>query len=206
MDTQLRELFGVIIQRDGKRLARLIADHPVLPRIALEVGASRSASTEFFLDEIKHYVYGGDTALHVAAAAHWPEGVALLLEAGADVKVINRHQQTALHYACAGGPGLKGWNPKAQAQVIQMLLDAGADPDVTAKGVAPLHTAVRNRCALAVETLLAGGADPTLENKNGSTPAHLATVTSGRGGTGDVEAKAQQAKIIELLKAARSRN
>jgi hypothetical protein len=206
MDTQLRELFGVIVQRDVERLARLIADHPVLPRTALDVGASRSASTEFFLDEIKHYVYAGDTALHVAAAAHWPEGAALLLDAGADIKAVNRHAQTPLHYACAGGPGLKGWNPKAQAKVIQILLDAGAEPNVTAKGVAPLHTAVRNRCALAVETLLAGGADPALENKSGSTPAHLATVTSGRGGTGDVEAKAQQAKIVELLKAARRPN
>jgi ankyrin repeat protein len=203
MDTQLRELIGVIVQRDGKRLARLLEDHPALSLAALDVGASRSASSEFFLNEIMHYVYGGDTALHVAAAAHWPEGVALLLKAGANLRAINRHMQTPLHYACAGGPGREGWNPKAQATVIRALLDGGADPNVTAKGVAPLHSAVRNRCALAVETLLEGGANPKLKNKSGSTPAHLATVTSGRGGTGEVEAKAQQAKIVALLKAAR---
>lgn len=203
MDAQILQLFGVIVERDSKRLARLLEDQPALSMAALGVGASRSASREFFLREIMHYVYGGDTALHVAAAAHWPEGVTLLLKAGADLRAVNRHKQTPLHYACSGGPGLEGWNPKAQAQVIRALLDAGADPNVMAKGVAPLHSAVRNRCALAVQALLEGGADPALENKSGSTPAHLATVTSGRGGTGDVEAKAQQAQIIALLKAAR---
>ncbi len=150
-----------------------------------------------------HYVYGGDTALHVAAAAHWPKVVAQLLKAGAKLDAINRHKQTPLHYACAGGPGLPSWNPKAQAETIQALLDAGADPNVAAKGVTPLHSAVRNRCALAVETLIKGGANPALKNKSGSTPADLAEVSSGRGGMGSAEAKMQQAEIVASLKAAR---
>ena len=204
MDTKLRELFAVIVRRDLKALSRQLKASPELALAALRTGASRAASKEFFLNEIMHYVYGGDTALHVAAAAHWPEGVMLLLKAGADLEARNRYWQRPLHYACSGGPGLPEWEPKNQAAAIQVLLDAGADLNASAKSeVTPLHTAVRNRCSLAVETLLKGGADATLRNKSGSTPAHLATVTSGRGGTGSAEAKAQQALIIALLKAAR---
>jgi AcrR family transcriptional regulator len=203
MDKELRELFAAIVQRDGKQLAHLLKDNRELAQAALKVGASRADAKEFFSTEIMHYVYGGDTALHVAAAAHWPEGITALLKAGADFQAINRHKQTPLHYACAGGPGLADWNPAAQAAAIQVLLNAGADPNLTAKSVAPLHSAVRNRCAFAVETLLKGGANPALKNKSGSTPADLAKVTSGRGGTGSAEAKAQQAKIIELLRASR---
>jgi hypothetical protein len=66
-------------------------------------------------------------------------------------------------------------------------------------GVTPLHRAVRNRCAAAVQALLAAGADRRRKNGSGSTPAQLAKVTSGRGGTGSPEAKAQQAEILRLL-------
>ena len=69
-------------------------------------------------------------------------------------------------------------------------------------GVTPLHRAVRNRCAAAVAALLAAGADPHAENNSGSTPARLARVTSGRGGSGSPAAKAQQAEIVRLLDAA----
>jgi hypothetical protein len=202
MDRELRELFGVIVKRDAKLLLRSLGSNPALAHAALRVGASRGAEKDTFLTEIMHYLYGGDTALHVAAAAHWPEGVKRLLMAGANVSARNRHWQTPLHYACAGGPGLADWNPDAQAAAIQALLDAGADPNVTAKGeVTPLHTAVRNRCSLAVQTLLRGGANAALRTTRGSTPAHLATVTSGRGGSGSAQARAEQAKIIALFQA-----
>ncbi len=200
MDLELRALFDVIVRRDRADLVHLLEGNPALARAALKVGASRQSEQAMFLTAIMHYVYAGDTALHVAAAAHWPEGVKLLLKSGADLTVRNRHGQTPLHYACAGGPNPGAWNPKAQAAAIQALLDAGADPDVTAKGgVTPLHTAVRNRCSLAVETLLQGGANPSLRTKRGSTSAHLATVPTGRSGSGSVQAKAEQARIIALL-------
>ena len=202
MDRELRRLFGMIVRRDRSGVSDLIRVSPALARAALKEGASRQAAKSNFLTEIMHYVYGGDTSLHVAAATHWPEGVRLLLKAGADTASSNRHRQTPLHYACAGGPNLAGWRPVDQAAAIRALLDAGADPNVIAKGgVTPLHSAVRNRCALAVETLLRAGANPTSRNDSGSTPAHLAKVTSGRGGTGSAEAKAEQAKIIALLEA-----
>jgi ankyrin repeat protein len=200
VDRELRELFGVIVRRDAELLLRSLRRNPSLAQAALRAGASRKAEQDMFLTEIMHYVYRGDTALHVAAAAHWPEGVKQLLTVRANLSARNRHWQTPLHYACAGGPGLADWNPEAQAAAIQALLDGGADPNQTAKGeVTPLHTAVRNRCSLAVQTLLRGGANPALRTKRGSTPAHLATVTSGRGGSGSPQARAEQAKIIALF-------
>jgi ankyrin repeat protein len=80
------------------------------------------------------------------------------------------------------------------------LLDAGADPNAVDKGgTTPLHRAVRNRCAAAVAALLDGGADRHADNGRGSTPAKLAAQTSGRGGSGSPEAKAQQHEILRLL-------
>ena len=64
-------------------------------------------------------------------------------------------------------------------------------------GAAPLHRAVRTRSAAAVQCLLQAGADPTLRNKSGSTPFHLAVQTTGRGGSGAEEAKAAQRQIIK---------
>ena len=63
-------------------------------------------------------------------------------------------------------------------------------------GVAPLHRAVRTRCAAAVKALLDSGADARAVNRKGSTPMLLATQSTGRGGTGSVAAKAQQAEIL----------
>jgi hypothetical protein len=47
--------------------------------------------------------------------------------------------------------------------------------------------------------LLAGGADRSRANNNGSKPLQLAKLTTGRGGTGSADAKAQQAEIVRLL-------
>jgi hypothetical protein len=75
-----------------------------------------------------------------------------------------------------------------------------ADPNaLDNSGVAPLHRAVRNRCALVVSALLAGGADPRAPNRNGSTPLLLATQTTGRSGSGSPEARAAQKEILRLL-------
>jgi ankyrin repeat protein len=60
---------------------------------------------------------------------------------------------------------------------------------------------VRTRCATAVKALLDGGADPRRKNKMGSTPLRLAEVSSGRGGSGTPEAKAEQQEILRLLAA-----
>jgi len=90
---------------------------------------------------------------------------------------------------------------------VGALITRGNDNFVAAvddSGVAPLHRAVRTRCAAAVETLLRGGADAKLKNKNGSTPMMLARMNTGRGGSGSIEARAQQQEIVILLRNCKS--
>jgi hypothetical protein len=83
-----------------------------------------------------------------------------------------------------------------------VLAALGADPNAFDKnGTAPLHRAVRNRCAAAVEALLEVGADPRATNGKGSTAMQLAHWTTGRGGSGSSQARAQQAEIVRLLTA-----
>jgi len=83
---------------------------------------------------------------------------------------------------------------------IACLIGAGADPNAIDKqAVTPLHRAVRTRCAAAVQALLEHGADVRCKNKNGSTPIDLASRTTGRGGSGSPQAKAQQREIVRLF-------
>lgn len=199
-DADLRALVRAIAVLDELRVTSLLAGSPGLATQALRAGATREAPRESFIVELGHYVYAGDTALHVAAVAYSARIAEALIALGADVRAKNRRGAEPLHYAVDGGPTGRRWNPRAQARVIACLLSAGADPNATDKGgVTPLHRAVRNRCAAAVEALLTGGADASRKNNAGSTPMTLANVTSGRGGSGTPEAKAEQQKIVSLL-------
>lgn len=201
-DIALRRLMTAIAAGDEAAALGLLAGLPVLATAALSQGATRTAAKENFLSEIAHYVYAGDTALHVAAAAHRPAVVQGLVAFGAGLGARNRRGATALHYAADGGPGSPGWDPARQAATIALLIAAGAEPDAADRsGVTPLHRAVRTRCAAAVAALLEGGADAARVNGSGSTAMVLATRQTGRGGSGSAEAKAQQAAIVAMLAA-----
>jgi ankyrin repeat protein len=199
-DAALMAMVTAIAAGDDATASTLLAADAALATARFAQGATRRAANVYFIDAIKRYVFVDDTALHIAAAAYRPDTVRELLQAGADVRAKNRRGAEPLHAAAAGAPGSSYWNPRAQAATITCLIDAGADPNALNKdGVAPLHVAVRTRSAAAVRALLDGGADPRRKNKNGSTPMRLATVNSGRGGSGRPEAKAQQQQIVQLL-------
>jgi ankyrin repeat protein len=155
---------------------------------------------EFFVEARRAQVYAGDTALHAAAFSYDVATAQDLVARGADVRARNRRGGEPLHAAMVGSPGSDTWDPDRQRTILRYLVEAGADVDARAEGgVTPLHRAVRNRCSAAVETVLALGADPGLRTDGGSTAADLARMTTGRGGTGSAEAKAEQAVIVELL-------
>jgi ankyrin repeat protein len=199
-DRTTMELMRAIAAGDGPVVSLMLGTAPALATRSLEVGASRQVSTDFFLTSIGHYVYAGDSPLHVAAAGYRLATARDLVTAGADIAARNRRGAQPLHYAADGSPGSAHWDPRAQAAMIALLLEAGADPNACDRsGVAPLHRAVRTRCADAVRALIDAGADPDRRNRNGSTPMMLATRPTGRGGSGSPDAKAQQQEILRLL-------
>jgi Ankyrin repeats (many copies) len=199
-DATLLALFRAIAARDDREVARrLDASHELAIR-PIQIGASRDCAKTYFLTAIHHYVYRGDTALHISAAAYQRQLAESLVTRGADVRAQNRRGAEPLHYAADGGPAASGWDSDAQGAVITYLIETGADPNALDKsGVAPLHRAVRNRCSTAVSVLLDNGADPLLRNKTGSTSLHLAVQNTGKSNSGSQAAKDEQGRIIVLL-------
>jgi hypothetical protein len=170
-----------VVAGDIDQVSRRLAGDPALATTAADVGATRQDASDFFFADIAHYLYGGDTALHLAAAAFRRPVAEILVTGGADVRARNRRGAEPLHYAA----DTNRWDPAAQAETIEYLLSVGADPNALDRsGVAPLHRAVRTRSLPAVRALLDGGADPRLANKAGSKPLRLAVLSTGRGGSG----------------------
>ncbi len=193
-------LFSAIASRDELGIARLLDSSLDLASCPIRIGASREDAESYFLAAIRHYVYGGDTALHIAAAAHQRELAESLVARGADVRARNRRGAEPLHYAADGSPGAEYWDRVAQRDVITYLIEAGADPNALDKsGVTPLHRAVRTRCSAAVSALIENGADPLMMNKNGSTPLHLAVQNTGKSHSGSEAAKEEQVRIVSFL-------
>jgi len=190
------DLVRAIVAGDAGKAARLVDNAPTLIHARSAVGATRQGAEPYFFEAIAHHMYGGDTALHMAAAGFKREIAQALIDRGADCSAKNRRGAEPLHYAADSNI----WNPAAQAATIDCLIRAGANPNALDKrGVSALHRAVRTRCAAAVEALLAGGAEPRGRNKSGSTPLHLAVQNTGRGNSGTPRATEQQRLIIEQL-------
>ncbi len=200
MAPTLRTLMDAIDAGDEAAALRLLDATPQLAKAVLAEGASRQRPTAHFLPTLRRHLYAGHTALHVAAAAWRPDLMRRLIALGADPAARNRRGATPLHAAADGDPAGPRFDPAAQAAAIALLVAAGADPNAAdGNGATPLHKAVRARCAAAVEALLQAGADPARLTKAGTTTARLAGVATGRGGSGSQQAKAEQAKILDLL-------
>jgi hypothetical protein len=192
MQTTMNRMLDAIVDDDRATVGALLkADCSLALR---QVPAARLYQSKIF-----HWLYEADTALHLAAAGYRVEIVRSLLAAGANPNAAANHRQSGpLHYAADGYINGPAWDAKRQVATIRCLLEAGADVNAQDKnGAAPLHRAVRTRCAAAVKFLLEEGGDPTLKNKPGSTPFHLAVQNTGRGGSGTAVAIAAQQQIIE---------
>ena len=175
-----REVAGILLKDSSAVHSRMQRDH--------------------LIDAIPHWLYVGDTSLHLAAARLDVNVARVLVEAGADANATNRRGGTPLHYACDARPRLGGtWNPSHQAALIELLVKHGAEIDRGDRGgVTPLHRAVRARSPMAVRQLLALGARTDCALKaGGSTPLRLAMRSTGASGTAD--SRVAQDQIIELL-------
>lgn len=190
------ELVRLVVAGDAERVSRHLSAAPALATMASPVGATRQRATDYFFRDIAHYLYAGDTALHMAAAAYSRPMAQLLMAHGADCRAKNRRGAEPLHYAADGNRS----EPRLQADVIEYLIASGAEPNAVDKtGVTPLHRAVRTRSVAAVRALLDAGANPRQRSQAGSTPVHLAVRPTGASGSGSERARAQQGEIIGLL-------
>jgi ankyrin repeat protein len=172
-----------------------------LSRITTAAAAQRM-DEDLLVTQLPHWLYRGDTPLHLAAAGLRYDAARALLAAGTPVNAVNRRGATALHYACDPRPLSPTWDPDGQRHIIELLVSAGAAVDQPDRGgVTPLHRAVRARSPAAVAALLSVGADPrAATGKVGSTPLHLAVAPSGASGTAG--AGEFQLEIVRLLLAA----
>ena len=117
----------------------------------------------------------GNTPLHAAVedfSRHSAAAVDALLEAGADPRAAGRGRLTPLLRFVREGPD--------EGRIVSLLVNAGANPDNKAPdGDTPLHIAIReggNRGNVeVVDALLAGGADPCIEDSRGFIPYNVAT-------------------------------
>jgi hypothetical protein len=148
---------------------------------------------------IFHWIYAGDTALHLAAAGYRVEIAELLLDSGADPNAARNHRGSGpLHYAADGFITGPVWDARRQVEMLGCLLQKGANIHLQdMNGATALHRAVRTRCAAAVRFLLESGSDPATRNKPGSTAFHLAVQNTGRGGSGATAAIEAQREIIK---------
>jgi len=194
--SQFFAFIGAIVRSDAGAVAQELARNASLATMTYGGETGRRTAPSIFYDQVGHYMYGGDTPLHLAAAACCPPVAELLVANGADVRAKNRRGAEPLHYAADGNR----CEPSRQAGTIRRLIAAGADPDaVDRSGVTPLHRAVRTRSVAAVRALIDGGASVNKKNRSGSTPLFLARHNTGRGGSGTPRALEARAAIEAIL-------
>jgi len=88
----------------------------------------------------------------------------VLIEHGADVNARNHQGLTPLHMATTLG----------EVDVTKVLLENGADPNVTLQSLTPLHVAAFAGYPDIVELLLKHGADPSIRDSDGKTALDFA--------------------------------
>ncbi|TMK34465.1 MAG: ankyrin repeat domain-containing protein [Actinobacteria bacterium] len=109
----------------------------------------------------------GFTALHLAAFFGQDDAVRLLLARGTDPDARGMGWMT--------GTPLNSAASARHAATVDLLLEAGADPDAVQRGGwTPLHSAAHNGDPRTVELLLAHGADPAAIDDEGRSVADLA--------------------------------
>src|SRR5580698_9983888 len=113
----MEAILTAIVDDDRARVGKLVKSDPRL-------ATGLIATARLYQAKITHWIYVGDTALHLAAAGYRVEIVRLLLAAGADPNSAANHRKSRpLHYAADGCITRPDWNAKRQVKTMQILLD-----------------------------------------------------------------------------------
>ena len=132
-DADLMALMKAIVAQ-GDAATRMLAASPALAMACFAEGATRHDANAHFIDAIRHYVYAGDTALHVAAAAYRDAMARELIAAGADPNATDKSGVAPLHRAVR----------TRCAAAVKALIAGGADPRRPNKnGSTPLRLAMQ---------------------------------------------------------------
>src|SRR5437762_13113284 len=129
MQSTFFDFIRLVVNGPLEDVSRRLTDMPALATTSAGVGATRHGTSNFFFADIRHYLYRGDTALHMAAAAFRRPVAQLLVAHGANCRVRNRRGAEPLHYAADANH----WNPTAQAEIVEYLISVGANPDALDK-------------------------------------------------------------------------
>jgi uncharacterized protein len=167
----LSEILQALYEGDEARVAVLLADEPELNVFeAAALGRTELVAAHLDADPAAAEAFAGDgfTPLHLAAFFRHPETARLLVERGASVDVVARHetiQVTPLQSAVTA----------RQEETAALLLERGADPNARhGGGFTPFHAAAQHGDVQLVELLLRHGADPALAADDGRTAADFA--------------------------------
>ena len=82
-DSAFMALVRAVAAGDAASTHELLAASPGLAITRAEHAATRQHPNDYYFDEIEHYLYVGDTALHVAAAGYRHDLARSLVRRGA---------------------------------------------------------------------------------------------------------------------------
>ena len=157
---------GADLDRQGSRgqtalMWAAAQHHPEVVRALLEAGADLSVRSDVWTQVMavpphsrpeynREIPHGGNTALLFAVRAGDLPSARVLVDAGADVDDADAWGVSAAVLAAHGG----------HRELLEFLLENGADPNAADAGFAALHDAVMRNDGRMVAALLAHGADP----------------------------------------------
>src|SRR5438552_3281117 len=142
----MESLLTAIVDDDRARVKALLRADPGLATSLID-------TAKLYESPIAHWIYVGDTALHLAAAGYRLEIVKLLLAAGSDPNSAKNHREgRPLHYAADGYLNNPAWD------AIRPGLSPQSDKLSPAPWLWPLFNAASMNATISTVTAISSGA------------------------------------------------